>query len=392
MTVQKEAETVKLDPGGKMKIDPLATPYRAVFEDLDYGILRSMFNEYWEVNQNSIISTYKVKGKKSKGGKQNSAQAMMENTIGIKKLYGSVIVNWAVDKIKDVLHIEGFDIYGFEEGNKPIIAIMFYYVPKIDMPEINFEMKKPFEEVDEDKEWNGYCDHLKLQNRILADYEGDDINSNSNVLVDVIATMDNKPYDDETMRMQWLDVSRYHNKMLVEDILKHKKGDLFESEWLRGGLVVKAQVKIHALQTISYPEINDELAKDMNFDSLMEMKHDFISKLRERSKNIKERYVVDNIVNEIVSKSSIPHIPDKWIDIRADMIMRDHIKNNNNNIKKSMMSVGARTEDQMKDKFKSVILQEIVKKIAINAYIIKYNVKEEEKEIIDHMIGQVKWM
>jgi len=389
--VPEEERLPPLDPGGELIVEPLAQQYRAVIKDLDYEVLREMFDRYWDAHGEAIAQNSRVKTRKKKGGKAGkNAKKVLESSMGFKKLYSEVLVQHVVSKIGDVLHISAMELHDFKEGAKPVIIVAFYYLPKLEVDEINLDV--PYQmRVDEEKEYRGYCEYTLLQNRTLEDFDGDEIDPYHNVLMDVTATMDGQPFEQGSLRMQWMDLDRHPNKTLVNAILEHKKGDLFETEWLHEGKVVSAQVKIHALQTITYPELDDEFAKDLEFDSLDAFKEKFINDYRENVERQEEAMAIDGIISNIVESVTLPPLPEEWVEHKSAAAVNEHIRRVGNK-KRALLSVGAKDENQMQARFRGQVYRTLVQQLAVKAYAEKYDLGDEEEDIKKHMKEHVNWI
>ncbi len=377
----------------KLTIEPLSQPLRAIFEDLSYTEFRKMFDDYWHENHQILTTRFPLKIRKKKKKGNIGGKAMLEKNHGFKKLYGEIIVDWAVEKLNNVMYVKGFDLYNFEMDKKPVLVVLFFESPELVIEnELNFEVQRP-KMGDDEVQWEQQCKIVQAQHRTLKPYEGDDIKEDHNILIDIIAEIDGEPSEQETVRKRWIEISKHWSDEFREQVLKHKKGELFEVSWDKDGKTVNAQVKIHDLQVVEYPDIDDELAKDEKYESLADMKAKFLEDYHKQIENTERGIAIDHVIGQISENSKIPPVPEEWIDINATKSMQAHIQRFKGNTRQAMMSIGAVDEPQMLSMFKGHVLQDSIKRMATRAYVDKYDLdKDDEEKIAEHIMSQIVWL
>jgi len=380
----------------RLTVDPMAQPFRAVFENLSYQEFREMFDTFWDEHGFAIAHKFKIKGKKSKGGKASSAKKIAENNIGLKKLYGDVIVEWFLDKMDNVMFIEGFDLYNFEPDKNPVLVVIYYNVPKVDISDIdkNWELKDPTQGNILEMEWEKYCKSIKSAHATTKDCDEDtEIRDDHHVQVDITATVDGNPYTPASVRMQWINLREYEIAEFVSSIVGKKKGDLFEISYVDADRTVDAQVKIHGVKFINYPELNDDLAKDANFDSLAAMREDFVTKHKKGMEDLKKRMAADHILDKIAQNVRVPLFPQKWLDNAAIRALEDQIKSTEGDRKKAFNSLGAQNEEEALDKLKGHIFQDALQKTLVKSYVDFFDIGlEDSDKIYESMVEHVNWI
>lgn len=380
----------------KLSIGPLSTPYRAVFEDLSYDDFKLKFDKYWDENKVNIINKFKAKirNKKSKLQRQ-----VVENTIGIKKLYTDIFIDWINDKIDNILFIEELSIFGFENKlngeRKPIIMIVFYYTPEITIDkDIDFKLKNNRKGISEEKQLDNYL-NITLMNkyRIETNHKGDIIDDCCKVQVDIISKVDGDLVEGLTKYKEWIDLTNFPNIKLREEIINHKKNDIFDVEWeTSNNKLVKAQITIHDIKSIKFPDIDDALARREGFNDLELLKENFLKDYRKIIKNNNEELAKGHIINQVFREYEIPPFPERWLQILAKDSMNAFIKDNNKNLKAVMQSVGAKDKDELLKMFKSQIHRDFVQKMIIRAYIKKFNLENDEKNFLQHVMNNIEWI
>ena len=383
--------SIPIDLGGDLLVEPLAVPHRAVFKDLEYAALKKAFDEYWDKNGETLSKVYRVKSRKKKGGAPgDSARSMLESNLGVKKLYSDVLVKYAVGKIGDVLHISGLELHDFEEGKKPLLMMSFYYLPKMAIGKIDFEVPYPLEDAKEEEEYADYCKYMQEKHRVLASYEGEVLSEDHNIQLDVTASIDGKPHPSESMQSWWVEPKIHPNKLLMKAVLEHKKGDLFEAEWLYEGKVVKAHVKVLDVQTITYPELNDEFAKDLEFDNLEAMKAKFLADYRKHIQDAEDSAMVSGVLNSVILNAAIPPIPAEWVSAKVEAIVKEY-SDKMGGMKKVLQALHMPNEKVFLSNCAGQVQGELIQKMAVKAYVEYFGLSGDEESTKKHMRENVKW-
>lgn len=89
------------------------------------------------------------------------------------------------------------------------------------------------------------------------------------------------------------------------------------------GKPAQFHLKLHDVYAIELPELNDEIAKEMNFESLATMQEEIRKNiLRELEQAEQEKFEVA-VIGEIVEKSTFDPLPDQLVDEEVDKMMRE---------------------------------------------------------------------
>lgn len=387
--------------------EQLAVPYRVEFL-IPYEDMRKKFDEYWEKKSDKLISKYKPKVKKSKGGQINKekAKAMLEKSVPVSILYQDAISAFLTDllkeKGKDVLHLEALQIFDYEPEKEVQLLGQLYYYPELVLNAdavLEFTAKMP-KERGEEHAWQGRTVELKSKYRKVGETEHTEgpVLMTHELLVDVIASVDGQPYQGGTVRGQWFEI----NKMFPDfrDSFKDRQiGDLFETTFNMGGIdeetkgkTVHATIKIFKAHDITYREIDDQLAKDEGFESLDKMKEAFHTEYERHLMGIKKGVAAEAIANHILQNSVIPPLPNRWTELNTERLINQHIKQFQNNKEKAMSVVGAKDDEELSHLFRGEVFRDILRTLAIKWYVKHYELTGKDDETLyADMIGRVKW-
>jgi len=238
-----------------------------------------------------------------------------------------------------------------------------------------------------------------MQFRKLEDDPDGAITELSNIQMDVTASLDGKPYANGTFQRQWVDISGIPMKDLVEQLIGHKVGDLFECDYLasprdqeNAGKTVHAAIKIHNLQKIIIPPVDDDLAKDAEFDDLKAFEDRFHQDFDGYIRNMHKSVIADHVIGHIVQNSIIPPVPQGWLDSAIKGMSGHHLRQFNGNKKAAMKAVGAQTEEDFVHRFTGQAYREMMQELAIRKYGELFNVAPGSEEMFESMLDNVKWI
>lgn len=379
-------------------IEPMAPPYRIVLW-FRYDDLRAAFDLYWEQNSESLIKNLGVKGKKSKGGEMPSGKGMVESTVPLKRIYQSVLVERLRDKVPEIFYMDGMELFNFEKGQDPHLIAIVYFHPKLELKvPINWACKRP-KEPSRKEQYEQRLRELQMQFRKLEDDPDGTITETSNIQMDITASIDGNPYVGGSVQSQWVDISGIPLKDLSAQLIGHKVGDLFEVDYLANprdpgaaGKTVHAIIKIHNLQKIIMPPVDDDLAKDAEFDDLKSFEARFNQDFEGYLLNMRRAVSSDHLIGHIVQNSKIPPIPQGWLDLVVKSMSDEHIKRFNGNRKAAMKAIGANTEDDFKHRFTGQAYRELMQDLSMRKYCEMYNLELGSDAVFDHMLDNIKWI
>jgi trigger factor len=255
--------------------------------------------------------------------KENYAQKIFEDYVKEKefKLYSKPNVNKVEFDENEpfILDIE-FEIFPELELNKEDYSDI-----KIDKPEYKVTEKDIEQEIkNRSKKDVSYEPigkrKIKVDDIVSVNLDTKDENGNEVKQLTfkdysiTVKKSDKKKKDDKTgaMLLDKINDALIDKKIDDEFTIEYKYEDDIESPDLRGK-TVNVNVKINKAETEKYPEINDELAKKLNFDSVDDMKGKIEKELAESKKNEAENKAFDEIIDKIIEKKPID-LPDSMID------------------------------------------------------------------------------
>jgi len=399
---KSQSENTLLEEPLVLSVEPLPSPYKAVIE-LSFDVLREKFDEYWRENEVDTLAKYPVHAKKEKGGKVPTAKKLLENNVPLNKLYARVLFDVLRDSVADVFFVEHVGLNNFKKGQNAEITGIFYTYPELELEEpISYKVKRVFSQ-DANEQWENRKLELQHKYKVKTPYEGEDIREDHDILMDIHASCEGEPHEQGTFHRQWVEWKLLNIPKLKEELLKHKKGDLFEISYELDpkkapemeGKTVEAQVKIYELQTVEYPEVDDSLAKQESFDSLEELEKTFKEEYARYMQQAEKSVIADHLINEILTKSRIPLLPTNWVKSALNTIIEQNIMQFGGDKEKLMNAVGATTEERLHEIFKAQVHRDALQILAVRKYadMHKLDVPEEDNEdIFRHMMDHVEWV
>jgi trigger factor len=381
-------------------IEALAAPHRVVIW-FEYDELKELFDAHWEKYGERIIAKTGVKARTP-----SKARKIAEKQFKHSRIYGEVLSDIVYDTVDDdVMFLEGMELFNFDPKSDDLhLVAVFYYVPKLEMDgEINWEIERP-PLPPEEEEMERRLKQIQRQYRTEASVEDDDavIEENHEILMDVTASIEGQPYQMGSFQGQWMELKTLHYEELKEALLGRKKGDLFEVEFPArydaevNGKTVLAQVKVHDLKVITYPDINDDLAKDDGYEDLADFKKRFHDDYSKYVKNAETSTVVDNVLHQIMTHSVIPLFPQEWINKNVERMIAEHVAKNEGDKRKAMKAIHAPDEATLFEMMKGQLYREYLQQLASKAYCEMHDLDSPSSEggsdaMFENMLGQVKW-
>jgi len=394
--------TVDLEQPYVASLEPLPSPYRAVIE-FSSKKLRKLFDDYWRENEVDILAKYPVQAKKEKGGKVPTAKKLLENNIPLNKLYAQVLFDVVIDTVDSVFYVEYVNLANFVKNDVSEITSVFYTYPELELQEpISYEVKPAFD-YDPDTQWEQRKLVLQHKHKKTAPCDDEEVKENHSILLDIHASCEGEPHAEGTFHRQWVEWKMLNVPKLKEELLQHKKGDLFEISYELDptkapdmeGKTIDAHVKIYELQTVEYPEIDDEIAKKEGFDSIAELEKIFREEYENYISQARKALVADHMINEILTKSKIPLLPAKWVQFATENIIEQNSLQFGGDRKKLMNAVGATTEERLHEIFKAQAHREALTILAVRKYADMHGLdrpEEDNEDIFRHMMDHVEWV
>jgi len=374
-----------------VELKPYATAFR-VSVNIKYGDLRKKFNSYWKEHKKSLRKKF---GIVDKNVKSKEAQKMIENNIGIEKLYSTVITDYVMDKLPAVLFVEEIEVKNFEPGETVIINAKIYEIPKVELNDgINMEVNMSNFKVRDPKEnLKKRIDDIVNKYRKEVPYEGA-LNDNCNVVVDIISSKDGMPFPQMTITRKGIDIKNIiDTPKIKEAIIAHKKGDKFEvhTEDEQNSKII-TQIKIWDSFKIELPEVNDDLAIKEGYSSLDELKKSYLGNLEEHVNKLKNDYVVNKICKNIINSMEFTAIPEPWLEAKSRATLYKHV-NEMGGLDKALDIIGAESEQQVIEMFKAQAMTELVQFMALKKYAEINNIntnKNNMQPIAEHIIENAR--
>ena len=394
-------KNMKMEVSHQIEIEPLPQQFRASIP-LDYKELRAKFDEFWEENMEKILARYPLKNFKKKKGYKKSPKVILEKTFKPQKLYSPVLTELFLEKIDNILFIEAVDLFNFEEDTIPYLVGLFYYIPELtlncDLDELDLTVPEPnVKTVDE--EWERRCKEFQKKHQILEIYEGDDVQEGHNALLDIMASCDGEPYNPISCRTTWHLVKDIRFPELKQAILEHKKGDLFEVDFKfnEGDTekLIKAAVKIHELQTVEFPELDDELAKKEKFETFDGLKNKFQEGYAKYITDMKEGLAFDTCINAITQNSTIPIAPSIYVKANVSKILDQHSQASNGDLDAAARRLGLKDAEALQAQCEIQVQQNFIRDLAIRKYVDLFEVEvdtDNYDKAIDDMVERVEWI
>ena len=397
------SEEIKVSSPSQISVEPLAQQWQA-YIPCTYTELREVFDTYWVENEQLLLKKYPLKMQKKKGGSPDSAkaQAMLENSIKITRLYRPVLFDIFVKKMDErenrsssILFTESLELLNFKEGEDCPLVATFYYRPELVFDgEVNFECVAPKFPTWEAR-WEAVQKQAANKHKVLTPYEGSDIRENHSVLLDINASADGVPDQAMSFRLQWLDLPSLRIESLKREILGHRKGDLFETTYTfedpKSPKEVKAQIKIHELQTITMLPPT-ELAKKEGYDTEAEWSTAERQKYDGYRRNLEQGTIADHVINGMLQKVVIPPAPVSWMEANAKTMLDRHIASNNNNKTQAMKVLGLSDEEDLMHFFRSEVHQNYVKDLVVRKYAKIYQLQITEQNLLDKVLEHMHEM
>ncbi len=227
-----------------------------------------------------------------------------------------------------------FDIVSMEDGEGVVLSAKVYVKPDVEISDylgINAErtvVEVTDAEVDEEISIAQQRNSREIEVTDRAAENGD------TVTIDYEGFCDGVAFDGGKAEKSPLKLgSGQFIPGFEEQVVGHNIGDEFDinvtfpeeyhAKELAGKPVI-FKIKLHAINTVELPTLDDEFAKDISeFDTFDEYKADVKAKIQKRHDNTAENEVRDAIVNVLLDKL-VADIPAAMIDTEAENIIRDY--------------------------------------------------------------------
>lgn len=347
-----------------------------------------------EVSYQKNKSKYKVAGFRE--GKaplniieKNYGQVFLEDAIdkAINEAYTNALIDLNIDAYKN----PDVDLKEFSPEKDSKVVFKIYGLPEIEVKDYQGVKVKETKYEVKDSDVEGELNMLKERRSVLEDYDGA-IENKMVAEINFKGSVDGEYFKGGSADKYSLEVgSNTFIPGFEEQLLGKKKGDKldvnvsfpesYQAKEL-AGKPAKFEVEIVSVKKKSYPEINDEFAKEVSeFNTLEEYKKDIRKKIEERNNNRAKQEKQEKILESVYAKNTV-EVPDElvekvkseMIDEFSNMLRQQGIDLNNylNSIGKTLENY---KEELTKDAKKRANMKVIINSIALSE---KMSVSEDE--------------
>lgn len=225
-----------------------------------------------------------------------------------------------------------FDVVSIDD-NGVVLKAKFYTKPDVTLKAYkNIEVTKEVVEVTEDAVNNDIESARSRQSRTV-DVEGRAVQNGDIAVIDYEGFADGVAFDGGKAENYSLTIgSGSFIPGFEEQIIGHNAGEEFDinvkfpEEYHSADLAGKDaifKIVLHSIKFNELPELNDDFAKDMGFDTLDEYKADVKSKIQARNEKATENSVEEQIMNALVENLEA-EIPNAMFEAETENFVRDY--------------------------------------------------------------------
>jgi trigger factor len=213
----------------------------------------------------------------------------------------------------------------WEPGQDMTIKVEIEVEPEVFFKQVE-GLKVPYKPLELKDEVEHYIEELRKENSTLIDVDKD-IAENDEIEFEVRCNLDGK----EFTRNHTTHANKEHEPQITEAALGRKIGDTFiltlphayihhifkDAEHSHHDGDVEASFMVNAIRRTKLPEIDDEFAKDLEFDNVKEMKKKITEELKE--KNVLKNQNIR--INALITKLYVDNrfdLPEKTIQYLAE--------------------------------------------------------------------------
>ena len=240
----------------------------------------------------------------------------------------------AVEESKlDIVGNPEFDIVSIDD-NGLVMSAKVYVKPDITVANyVGIEVKKDVEKVT-DEEIDREIEMVRERNSREIEITDRAAESGDNVVIDYSGSVDGVLFDGGTAEKQPLLLgSGQFIPGFEEQVMGKNIGDEFDvnvtfpTEYHAAELAGKAavfKVKLHSINKIELPELDDDFAKDVSeFDTFAEYEADIKAKIEKRHETAAENKVEEDLMNKLIEALE-DEIPETMFDAEVENCVRDY--------------------------------------------------------------------
>jgi trigger factor len=149
----------------------------------------------------------------------------------------------------------------------------------------------------------------------------------------------------------------------------------------------KVHVKVHDVYEITLPELTDEVAKEMNFESLAKMEEEMKANIMRELEGESQHEFENAVIKEIVELSEIDELPSQLVQEEISKMLaelRQNVQQQGASFEEYLSHV-KKTEDELREDFKERAVERLQAAIVLRelsvAEKIKVNTEDVDKEI-----------
>lgn len=283
-------------------------------------------------------------------------------------------------------------------------SVVYDVYPSFELGEYKgIEIQEPqikISQEDEEKELKA----LQEQNSMIMDKKDGTVAKDDIITIDYAELDEEDKEKDGTKRQDFVfTVGSGENFYGIDDDvigIKHNEEKIIEKDYPEdhqfkelAGKKIKLKVKVTKIKYKDLPQIDDELAQDINdnFETLDDLKADIQSKLKESAKNRVKQQMLNQVIDKIIDNTEIP-LPNTMVNLQLEESWRNFMSQmriSEEQVKQILKAQGkskeAMLEEWRPDAVKRVKQSLIMKKIAE-----KESLEVSDEELDNDLEAQAK--
>lgn len=299
----------------------------------------------------------------------------------------------AVDQEKlMVVGRANIDVEKVAPGNPFVYKATAPLMPKVELGDYkSLKTKKPEVKMDEKKFDQTLADLRKMRAKeklvTREAKKGDKVVIDFDIKIDGVSIEGGKAEKQSVMLGEGNFIPGFEDG--VEGMKKDEKKEYpvtFPKEYFKKDLAGKkaiAHITLHDVYEMELPELTDEFAKELNFESVEKLKNEIRENIkRELEQEVQEKFELD-VIEEVIKKSKIEELPEQLIEDECEKMLRE--------LEQDIVQRGLKfddylthmkkTRDELKDGFKEAATKRIHAAIVLREVAVAEDIKAEAAEI-----------
>ncbi len=313
----------------KTSVIPLPTPYRCQIIEDDRDYINALLDNVWNIAKDTIEINGFRKGE--------APRTIAEKKLGVENLYKPALNQILEKGVKEaklqVCEVKDVVVQWFTEKEPLQLFCIFILMPVVTNSDYkNLSVAHESLTVTEEEIANNL-------NRLAfseADETPQEIADESSLVTldvsivkkdtsDLVGTQNDiqvKPGNAEIYGFEKSLIGKKNNEIYEFGV---KLSDTFFAESLRNTEVI-FKITVKKVVSLKIPEINDDLAKKIGFDSLQEMKDGIVKDLQKDKERASEIMYRDSVTNKLLAKTETTPIPDVLVKKELDTILANEVE------------------------------------------------------------------